>query len=60
VLEPAHAILRNNGYRQKVFVPAVHKCHQAEETFSTITPHDLRHTAASLAVRIYAYEKCRS
>ena len=26
------------------------KCQKADETFPTITPHDLRHTAASLAV----------
>jgi site-specific recombinase XerC len=25
-------------------------CQQADDTFPTITPHDLRHTAASLAV----------
>jgi integrase len=32
-----------------VFQPAVAKCQVADETFPTITPHDLRHTAASLA-----------
>ena len=26
------------------------KCHKSDESFPSITPHDLRHTAASLAV----------
>jgi integrase len=43
-------VLRNNNYRQHVFGPAVKKCQKADGTFPTITPHDLRHTAASLAV----------
>jgi integrase len=29
---------------------SVAECQKADETFPTITPHDLRHTAASLAV----------
>lgn len=32
------------------FGPAGKKCQKADETFPSITPHDLRHTAASLAV----------
>lgn len=43
-------VLRNSNYRQRVFVPAVAKCQTEDDTFPTITPHDLRHTAASLAV----------
>lgn len=43
-------VLRNNHYRQDVFAPAVRACQKADDTFPTITPHDLRHTAASLAV----------
>jgi integrase len=43
-------VLRGNHYRQDVFAPAVLACQQADDTFPTITPHDLRHTAASLAV----------
>jgi integrase len=43
-------VLRGNHYRQDVFAPAVLACHAADDTFPTITPHDLRHTAASLAV----------
>jgi hypothetical protein len=30
--------------------PAVKACQKADESFPSITPHDLRHTAASLAV----------
>jgi integrase len=33
-----------------VFEPAVQKCQQVDESFPSITPHDLRHSAASLAV----------
>jgi integrase len=44
------AVLRVSNYRKAVFTPAVQKCQMADETFPTITPHDLRHTAASLAV----------
>ena len=40
-----------------VFRPAVATCQAADETFPTITPHDLRHTAASLAVSAHANAK---
>lgn len=43
-------VLRNSNWRARVFEPAVKKCQKADETFPTITPHDLRHSAASLAV----------
>ena len=43
-------VLRNSNWRARVFRPAVAKCQAADETFPTITPHDLRHAAASLAV----------
>jgi integrase len=43
-------VLRNSNYRRRVFDAAVMKCQKADDTFPTITPHDLRHTAASLAV----------
>jgi integrase len=43
-------VLRNSNWRARVFAPAVAKCQQADESFPTITPHDLRHTAASLAI----------
>jgi integrase len=43
-------VLRNSNWRARVFEPAVQKCQAADDTFPTITPHDLRHTAASLAV----------
>ena len=43
-------VLRGSNYRPDFFAPAVAKCQKADDTFPTITPHDLRHTAASLAV----------
>ena len=43
-------VLRNSNWRARVFEPAVQECQKTDETFPTITPHDLRHTAASLAV----------
>ena len=43
-------VLRNSNWRARVFELAVRRCQQADDTFPTITPHDLRHTAASLAV----------
>jgi integrase len=38
------------NYRARVFEPAVDECQKTDESFPSITPHDLRHTAASLAV----------
>jgi integrase len=43
-------VLRASNYRRRVFASAVEECRKADNTFPTITPHDLRHTAASLAV----------
>ena len=41
-----------SNYRTRVFAPAVAKCRKADGTFPVITPHDLRHTAASLPVSV--------
>ncbi|BBZ18918.1 tyrosine-type recombinase/integrase [Mycolicibacterium gadium] len=43
-------VLRNSNWRARVFQPAVEKCQKIDDSFPTVTPHDLRHTAASLAV----------
>jgi len=43
-------VLRNSNWRARVFAPAVAKCQKTDESFLSITPHDLRHTAASVAV----------
>ena len=43
-------VLRNSNWRSRVFQPAVEKCQAADCSFPSITPHDLRHTAASLAI----------
>jgi integrase len=50
-------VLRNSNWRARVFRPAVAKSQAADETFPTITPYDLRHTAASLAVSVDANVK---
>jgi integrase len=44
------AVLRGGNYRNRYFSAAVAECQKDDETFPDITPHDLRHTAASLAV----------
>ena len=43
-------VLRNSNWRSRVFAPAMKACQKSDESFPSITPHDLRHTAASLAV----------
>lgn len=43
-------ILRAGNFRGRVFNAAVARCIEADPTFPKITVHDLRHTAASLAV----------
>jgi integrase len=43
-------VLRNSNWRARVFQPAVDKCQKTDDSFPSITPHDLRHTAASLAI----------
>jgi integrase len=44
-------VLRGTNYRSRVFNAAVEKCQESDDTFPHITRHDLRHTAASLAVQ---------
>ena len=44
------AVFAVSRFRPRVFAPAVSRAQKADPTFPTITPHDLRHTAASLAV----------
>ena len=45
----AGRVLRGNNHRE-VFSRAVTACRKVDPAFPVITPHDLRHTAASLAV----------
>lgn len=42
--------LKQPAHRDGWFVSAIRKAKAADPTFATLTPHDLRHTAASLAV----------
>ena len=41
-------VLRNSNWRARVFAPAVAKCQKADDSFPSITPHDLRHTRGEL------------
>lgn len=43
-------VLRVSSFRPNMFAPAVVKCRAADPMFPNISPHDLRHTAASLAI----------
>ena len=47
---PGGDVLRVSTWRKRFFAPAVAKCQKSDDSFPTITPHDLRHSAASLAV----------
>lgn len=42
--------LSGHNFRARVFRPAIEACRQADPSFPLITVHDLRHTAASLAI----------
>lgn len=44
------AVLRNTTFRPRVFNPAVQRCQEADPAFPKVTIHDLRHTAATLAI----------
>jgi integrase len=50
-------VLRNSNWRARVFRPAIERSQALDDTFPAITPHDLRHTAASLAVSVRANVK---
>jgi len=43
-------VLRVSSFRPGVFLVAVDKCRAADPMFPRVTPHDMRHTAASLAI----------
>jgi integrase len=47
---PAGGLLHAGNFRSRVFYPALERCVEADPTFPRVTIHDLRHTAASLAV----------
>ena len=49
--------LRVSRFRSKTFAPAVARCIESDPAFPVITPHDLRHTAASLAISTGANPK---
>lgn len=43
-------LIRNGNFRHRVFEPAVRQAMEEDPGFPWVTPHDLRHTAASLAI----------
>jgi len=43
-------LIRNGNFRHRVFEPAVRQAMAEDPGFPWVTPHDLRHTAASLAI----------
>ncbi|MGN6445717.1 tyrosine-type recombinase/integrase [Amnibacterium sp.] len=43
-------VLRNGNWRQRFFDPAVRRVIAEDPAFPKVTPHGLRHTAASLAI----------
>ena len=47
---PDAGVLRGGNFRRRHFDPAVRAVQDRDARFPRITPHDLRHTAASLAV----------
>ncbi|WP_082008126.1 site-specific integrase [Microbacterium mangrovi] len=58
---PDGSVLRNGNFRNRILRPALARIHTgymdtdgtvipADRIFPTVTPHDLRHTAASLAI----------
>ncbi|MGZ4586042.1 MAG: tyrosine-type recombinase/integrase, partial [Mycobacterium sp.] len=47
---PRGGVLRVSNYRKRFFTSAVETCQAADKSFPAVTPHDLRHTAASLAI----------
>ena len=47
---PDGGVLRGNNFRKRVFNPALKVMRAQDRSAPVVTPHDLRHTAASLAV----------
>jgi integrase len=47
---PEGGVLRISGWRPRVFNKAVERLTRTAKDFPVVTPHDLRHTAASLAI----------
>jgi integrase len=43
-------VLRSGNFRGRIFNAAVARCIAKDPTFPKVTVHDLRHTAASLAI----------
>jgi integrase len=54
---PAGGVLRVSTWRPRVLAPAVQKLVKTVAGFPIVTPHDLRHTAASLAIAAGANPK---
>ncbi len=49
-LGPDGGVLRSGNFRRRKFASAITVCQSEDRDFPAMSPHDLRHTAASLAV----------
>jgi integrase len=47
---PDGGVLRSGNFRRRQFAHAIATCKESDSDFPALSPHDLRHTAASLAV----------
>jgi len=47
---PDGGVLRSNNFRRRQFADALALCRESDPEFPVLTIHDLRHTAASLAI----------
>lgn len=47
---PRGGVVRNGWFRERILRPAILACQEADPTFPNIVPHDLRHTAISIAI----------
>jgi len=56
-VSPEGGVLRLSTFRPRWFAPAVARLRATDPAFPKVTPHDLRHTAASLAVSAGANPK---
>jgi len=56
-MAPDGGVLRNGNFRSRTFNPALAVVRELDPSFPKVTPHDLRHTAASLAVSVGANVK---
>lgn len=57
IFTTGRGVLRVSHFRPRVLAPAVRRLVKSVPGFQVVTPHDLRHTAASLAISAGAHPK---